>query len=41
MVLAINNARFSQNNYKIENGIKKTFAIIPKSATFANFFFRE
>ena len=27
---------FSQNNYKIENGGKKTFAIIPKSAKSAN-----
>ena len=32
---------FSQNNYKVENGSKKTFAIIPKSAKFANVFFRE
>ena len=41
MVVAINNARFSQNNCKIENDSKKTFAIIPKSAKFANVFFRE
>ena len=32
---------FSQNNYKIENGGKKTFAIVPKSTKFANVFFRE
>ena len=32
---------FSQNNYKIENGGKKTFVIIPKSAKFTNVFFRE
>ena len=27
---------FSHNNNEIENGSKKTFAIIPKSAKFAN-----
>ena len=41
MVVTINNALFSQNNYKIENGSKKTFTIIPKSAKVANVFFRE
>ena len=41
MTVAINNAHFSQNNYKIENGGKKTIAIIPKSAKFVNVFFRE
>ena len=41
MVVAINNALFSQNIYKIENGSKKTFAIIPKSAKVANVFFRD
>ena len=41
MAVAINNARFSQNYYKIENGGKKIFAMIPKSAKFANVFFRE
>ena len=30
---------FSQNNYKIENGSKKTFTIIPKSAKFAKSMF--
>ena len=32
---------FSQNNQKIENGSKKTFVIIPKSAKFVNVFLRE
>ena len=32
---------FSQNNYKIENGSKETFAIIPKFAKFVNVFFHE
>ena len=32
---------FSENNYKIENGKKKTFAIIPKSTKFVNVLFRE
>ena len=32
---------FSQNNYKIENGSKETFVIIPKSTKFVNVFFRE
>ena len=32
---------FSQDNLKIENGIKKTFTIIPKPAKFANVFFHE
>ena len=32
---------FSQDNYKIENGNKKTFASIPKSAKFANVFFHQ
>ena len=41
MVVAINNALFSQNNYKIENSSKKTFTIIPKSAKVANVFFHE
>ena len=41
MVVVMNNALFSQNNYKIENGSKKTFRIIPKSAKVANVFFRE
>ena len=31
----------SQNNYKIENGSKKTFTIIPKSVKFVNVFFHE
>ena len=31
MVVAINNARFSQDNKKIENGSKQTFVVIPKS----------
>ena len=29
---------FSQNNYKIQNGSKKIFTIIPKSAKFVNDF---
>ena len=32
MSVSIDNARFSQDNYKIENDNKKTFVIIPKSA---------
>ena len=38
MVVTINNV---QDNEKIENGSKKTFAIIPKSAKFVNVFFCE
>ena len=41
MAVAINNAHFYQNNYKIQNGSKKTFAIIPKSEKFTNVFFCE
>ena len=41
MALAIDIACFSHDNYKIENGSKKTFAIIPKSTKIANIFFHE
>ena len=32
---------FNQDNYKIENGSKKTFKIIPKSSKIVNVFFHE
>ena len=41
MVAAINKAHIIKDNYKIENGCKKTFMIITKSAIFVNVFFHE
>ena len=41
VAVAIDHARFSQDKWKIENGSKKTFAIITKSAKIANVVFRE
>ena len=39
MVVAIDNAHFSKDDYKIKNGSKKTFAIIPKCVKIVNVFF--